>query len=42
MTKALDIKAVKGYHGALQKRGIRPFRDLADDMKLTGTMMHYR
>jgi hypothetical protein len=35
-------EAVKAYHGALDKLGIRPFRELADDMKLTGTMMRYR
>jgi hypothetical protein len=35
-------EAVNAYHGALGKLGIRPFRDLAEDMKLTGTMMRYR
>ena len=35
-------EAVKAHHGALEKLGIHPFRDLADDMKLTGTMMRYR
>ena len=35
-------EAVKAYHGALEELGIRPFRELADDMKLTGTMMRYR
>jgi hypothetical protein len=35
-------EAVKAYHGALGKLGIRPFRDLAEDMKLTGRMMRYR
>jgi hypothetical protein len=34
--------AVKAYHGALQKLGLRPFRELPDDMQLTGTMMRYR
>ena len=34
--------AVKAYHRSLQKLGIRPFRELADDMQLTGTMMRYR
>ena len=34
--------AVRVYHDGLQKLGIRPFRDLADDMQLTGTMMRYR
>ena len=39
MNKTLDVvdheitaeEAVKAYHGALEKLGIRPFRDLADD-----------
>jgi hypothetical protein len=35
-------EAVKAYHGALKNLGIKPLRDLADDMQLTGTMMRYR
>ncbi|HEY5953672.1 MAG TPA: hypothetical protein VIT18_04860 [Terrimicrobiaceae bacterium] len=34
--------AVKAYHSAVQKLGLRPFRELPDDMQLTGTMMRYR
>ena len=35
-------EAVKAYHDALETLGIQPLRHLADDMKLTGTMMRYR
>jgi DhnA family fructose-bisphosphate aldolase class Ia len=35
-------EAVKAYHDALQRLRIRPLRELAEDMKLTGTMMRYR
>jgi hypothetical protein len=35
-------EAVKAYHDALKKKGIRPLRELVDDMQLTGTMMRYR
>ena len=35
-------EAVRAYHGALEKLGIKPLRALSDDMKLTGTMMRYR
>jgi hypothetical protein len=35
-------EAVQAYHDTLNKRGIRPLRELADDMQLTGTMMRYR
>jgi hypothetical protein len=35
-------EAVKAYHGALSRLGIRPRRELAEDMQLTGTMMRYR
>jgi hypothetical protein len=35
-------EAVKAYQDGLQKLGILPFRGLADDMQLTGTMMRYR
>jgi hypothetical protein len=35
-------EAVKAYHSALGKLGIKPLRELADDMQLTGTMMRYR
>jgi hypothetical protein len=34
--------AVKAYHDSLQRLGLRPFRELANDMQLTGTMMRYR
>jgi CMP-N-acetylneuraminic acid synthetase len=42
MLRHIVEEAVKAYHGALGKLGIRPFRDLAEDMKLTGRMMRYR
>ena len=35
-------EAVKAYHDTMQRLGIRPFRELAEDMQLTGTMMRYR
>jgi len=35
-------EAVKAYHDALQRLRIRPLRELAEDMQLTGTMMRYR
>jgi hypothetical protein len=35
-------EAVKAYHDSLKTLGIRPLRELADDMHLTGTMMRYR
>jgi len=35
-------EAVKAYHAALQRLGIKPTRDFAADMQLTKTMMHYR
>ena len=28
-------EAVKAYHGALQKSGIKPYRDLEDDNNIT-------
>ncbi len=34
-------EAVAAYHGVLQGLGIRPFRSLEDDMKLTDTAMSY-
>ena len=35
-------EAVKAYHDALGKLGIKPLRELGDDLQLTGTMMRYR
>jgi len=35
-------EAVKVYHDALQRLGIKPAHDLAADMQLTETMMRYR
>jgi len=35
-------EAVRAYHDALTRLGIRPLRGLATDMQLTGTMMRYR
>jgi len=35
-------EAVKAYHDALTKLGIRPLREFTEDMQLTGTMMRYR
>jgi hypothetical protein len=35
-------EAVKAYHGALQRLGIRPQRSLADDLQRTGTASSYR
>jgi len=35
-------EAVKAYHDALKKLGIKPLREFADDTELTGTMAHYR
>jgi hypothetical protein len=35
-------EAVKAYHDALGKLGIKPLRVLGDDLQLTGTMMRYR
>ena len=35
-------EAVKVYHDALSKLGIKPLRELGQDMQLTGTMMRYR
>jgi hypothetical protein len=34
-------EAVKAYHGALQKLGIRPTRSLADDLQQTDTVSSY-
>jgi hypothetical protein len=34
-------EAVKAYHGALQKLGIRPQRELADDLQQTETASSY-
>jgi hypothetical protein len=34
-------EAVKAYHGALQRLGIRPQRSLADDLQRTGTASSY-
>jgi hypothetical protein len=34
-------EAVKAYHGALQKLGIRPNRPLADDLQRTDTISNY-
>jgi hypothetical protein len=35
------VEAVKAYHGALQTLGIRPQRELADDLQRTDTAMSY-
>jgi DNA/RNA-binding domain of Phe-tRNA-synthetase-like protein len=35
-------EAVKAYHDALKKLGIKPLREFADDKELTGTMTRYR
>src|SRR6516165_11459756 len=35
-------EAVKAYHNALGRLAIRPMREPAEDMQLTGTMMRYR
>jgi hypothetical protein len=35
-------EAVKAYHDAMETLRIQPLRELADDLKLTGTMMRYR
>ena len=35
-------EAVKAYHDALQRLGIKPARDLAADRQLTKTKMYYR
>ena len=35
-------EAVKVYHDALQRLGIKPLRDLAADLQPTKTMMRYR
>jgi len=34
-------EAVEAYHGVLQKLGIKPYRSLDDDMKLTAQVMSY-
>ena len=34
-------EAVRAYHGVLQKLGIRPFRELEDDLQLTATASSY-
>ena len=34
-------EAVKAYHGALEKLGIRPHRSLADDLQKTETASAY-
>jgi DNA/RNA-binding domain of Phe-tRNA-synthetase-like protein len=35
-------EAVKAYHDALKKLGIKPLREFADDKELTQTMTRYR
>lgn len=34
-------EAVKAYHGALQRQKVPPRRELADDLKLTDTVLNY-
>ena len=37
----LPAEAVKAYHGALERLGIRPHRSLADDLRRTETASSY-
>ncbi len=39
--KIMPEEAVRAYHGDLQKLGIRPYRELADDLRQTATVSSY-